>query len=388
MNRERSSQYVGAYADPMTGDRLSRGSAEEMRGSERRDPHKTSPKELILDPADASGGIGSHSLTHRNPPPPLSQMTVASFVEHKFAPEHINLKRYPSRLFYQAILKHVITPEEVERIFQMNPTDPRKRLKSLANWPYLNEMLLRDVRHEHVSRIADAATALGYSVWTTRHIRNVIGTIFSHAIQEKCFFGDNPISLVKPIRRPDQLETTLTPAEARIALGMMRYPERELTIIGAITAMSPAEIIGLQWAQINMMEEESNRNGIRIPPLMIAVRKRLYRGQLDDVTRNSFRDVAIDRRLLQILMELRMRSNFTQPNDFVLVSHFGTPVSHDNIMTQRLRPIAKRLGVPSVSSRMFRDSQGILTSELDRTSPFRFRIGDQVTPVMGTLCEA
>ena len=120
-----------------------------------------------------------------------SMMTIASFVELKFAPEHINLKRYPSRLFYQAILKHVIRPEQVERIFQMNTSDPRRRLKAIHDWPYLDEMRLCDVRHEHVSRITSAATAHGYSVVTVRHIRNVIGTIFSHAIRTAP--GDSPI---------------------------------------------------------------------------------------------------------------------------------------------------------------------------------------------------
>ncbi len=305
-----------------------------------------------------------------------SQMTVAGFVEYKFAPEHINLKRYPSRLFYQAILKHVISPEQVERIFHMNTSDPRRRLTAIKEWPYLGDFRLCDVHHEDVSRITSAATTHGYSVVTVRHIRNVIGTIFSHAIHEGHFFGDNPISLVKPIPKPREQEKALTPAEARSALGMMRYPERELTLIGAFTDMSPAEIIGLQWGDLNMMEEECVRDGERTPPMTITVRRRWYRGELDNVKKNSSRDLAIDQRLLQVLMGLRMRSRFTRQSDFVLVSQFGTPISHDNIMTQRLRPIARSLNVPSVSSRVFQRALGILTSELDRTSPFRSRFAD------------
>jgi hypothetical protein len=57
---------------------------------------------------------------------------------------------------------------------------------------------------------------------------------------------------------------------------------------------------------------------------------------------------------LSILMELRSRSRFTARGDFVLTSQVGTPISHDNLMTQRLRPIAKRLGVPAISSQAFR----------------------------------
>ncbi|HTG14677.1 MAG TPA: site-specific integrase [Blastocatellia bacterium] len=338
-----------------------------------------------LDETGENLASGIESGSHQ-PETLISSMTVASFVEQKFAPEHINLKRYPSRLFYQAILKHVIRPEQVERIFKMNTSDPRRRLKSIEDWPYLGEIRLCDVRHEHVSQVTSAATAHGYSVVTVRHIRNVIGTIFSHAIQEQLFFGENPISLVKPIPKPRELEKTLTPAEARTALSMMRYPERELTLIGAFTDMSPAEIIGLQWGHVNMMEEECYRDGKRIPPMTISVIKRWYRGELDNVKKNSCRDLPIDQRLLQVLMELRMRSRFTRPSDFVLVSQFGTPISHDNIMTQRLRPIARCLNVPSVSSRVFQSVQGILSSELDKTSPFRSRLASQTAVVV--QCEA
>jgi len=353
-------------------------------GSELRSPgdaDKSFDSELELESTSglASNGVepgSAHSST----------MTIASFIEQKFATEHINLKRYPSRLFYQAILKHVIRPEQVERIFQMNTSDPRRRLKAIPDWPYLDELRLCDVRHEHVSLITSAAAAHGYSIVTVRHIRNVIGTVFSHAIQERLFFGENPISLVKPIPKPREQEKTLTPAEARRALSMMRYPERELTLIGAFTDMSPAEIIGLQWGHINMMEEECHRDGKQIPPMTIAITKRWYRGELDNVKKNSRRELSIDQRLLQVLMELRMRSRFTRPSDFVLVSQFGTPISHDNIMTQRLRPIARCLNVPSVSSRVFQNVQGILSSELDKTSPFRSRLVDQTAAVL--QCEA
>src|SRR5258708_26877726 len=120
--------------------------------------------------------------------------------------------------------------------------------------------------------------------------------------------------------------------------------------------------------------------------MTIAVTKRWYRGELDDVKRNSCRELAIDQRLLQVLMELRMRSRFTRPSDYVLVSQFGTPISHDNVMTQRLRPIARSLNVPSVSSRVFQNVQGILSSELDKTSPFRGRLVVQADVSM--QCEA
>ena len=139
--------------------------------------------------------VDQHYLTHP------SHMTVEKFVENNFAPEHIDQMRYSGRAFYQAMLKHVIKPEEVDRIFRKNPADLRKKLQTLPDWPYLSEVRLCDVRRDDIARITAAARNSGYSVETVRHIRNVIGAIFSHAIQQQYYRGDNPVNLVKPLQK-------------------------------------------------------------------------------------------------------------------------------------------------------------------------------------------
>jgi integrase len=283
-----------------------------------------------------------------------SWMTVGTFVEEKFAPEHIELMRYAGRNFYQSILKHVITPEEVDRIFRKNPSDPRKKLRALPDWPYLNDVRLCEICSNDISRLTESAVNRGYSVETVRHIRNVIGAIIAHAIREKHFIGENPVSLVKPLRRLCKEEESLTLDQARLALSLMRYPEKEFILIGTLARTSPSETIGLQWRQINMTGNDFAQDRSAIPAMTIAIRQRWYRGELDAVRRNSQRDVPITRPLLSILTELRSKSRFTAPGDFVLTSQLGTPVSHDNMMAQRLRPIAKRLGVSAISSQAFR----------------------------------
>ncbi len=291
-----------------------------------------------------------------------SRITVGRFIEEKFGPEHIDRKRSSGRAFYQAILKHVIQPEEVDRIFRRNTADPRKTLHSLPGWPYLNAVRLCDVREDHINQIAEAASQNGYSVETVRHIRSVIGAIFSHAIREKYLVGDNPIANVKPPRRPQRNEMPLAPAEAVQALQLMRYPEKPFILLGAMTGLLPSEIIGLQWRHVNLTADPCFVDNIRIPPLSIAVRKRWYRGELDSVRKNCSRDVALPPALASLILELRSQSRYSRPDDFVLVSHRGTPISHDNLMTQRLRPIARELGVPSISARSFLDVPAVLLS--------------------------
>ncbi len=359
-------QQGGAEFGPAVPSLVSNFAADELFGSESgsglaTDSHPSAVEHINRQKWISDAAHDSPSPVHRDYL--ASPMSVVSFVEHRFAPEHVNLKRYPSRLFYQAILKHVISPEEVERIFGMNSLDPRKKLKALDRWPYLDQFPLSEIRHDHVSRIISAAAEQGYSAATIRHIRNVIGTLFSCAIEKRCFLGENPIRQVKPAQRLNKEGNTLTAVQAAQALAMMRHPEKEMTVIGAIAGMSPAEIFGLQWAQVNLTDEDIVQNDVRIPAMTIAVRKRWYRGQLDSVQRIAVRDLAIDTRLLSVLIGIKSNSRFAGPSDFVLVSQHGAPVNYDNLMTKRLRPIAKSLGVPSVTSRAFRQVQGVLTYE-------------------------
>ena len=44
-------------------------------------------------------------------------MTVAAFVENLFVPGHVATKEVTGRAHCRAILKHVLTPEEVDRAF-------------------------------------------------------------------------------------------------------------------------------------------------------------------------------------------------------------------------------------------------------------------------------
>jgi hypothetical protein len=57
--------------------------------------------------------------SHNGAPQPHS-MTIADFVEKMFVPEHVAIKGLAGRTHYRAILKHVLTPEEVQRVFKLD----------------------------------------------------------------------------------------------------------------------------------------------------------------------------------------------------------------------------------------------------------------------------
>jgi integrase len=300
---------------------------------------------------------------------PNSQMTIASFVENKFLPEYIALKRPSGRAYYKAMLRHVLRPEEVDGMLSVARKKPRRKLKAVPGWPYLSNVRLCDARPEHISRLISAALDRGYSVNTVAHIRNVVSAIFSHAKREQCFLGENPVSVVRPPEARRKRTQLLSLTQAKKALSVMEYPERELTLLSIFTGMNLAEILGLQWKQVNLTEEEFNRDGKPAAPRTIAVRNQLYRGSLENVKKSRVRDLPIPQPLFEILVKLKGRASFTGPDDFVLVSKVGTPVNQNNILARRIRPIAKQLGVPSLSCPAFLGIRKVLASEFGK--PFR-----------------
>ena len=54
-------------------------------------------------------------------------MTFEFFVESKFIPEHVEHKTFAGKTHYQAILKHLLRPETVNRVF-----NPRKDCECTA----------------------------------------------------------------------------------------------------------------------------------------------------------------------------------------------------------------------------------------------------------------
>src|SRR3954453_6443292 len=173
----------------------------------------------------------------------ISTMRFGTFIETIFIPEHVAHKTFAGQTHYCAILKHILHPETVDRIFDHH-SGGNAKLRAIPGWPYLDDLLLQDVTPAHVSRIVMAGFAQGDSAQTVKHIRKVIGAIISHAINDNFLHGTNPVSSVPlpPIIR--KRNQCLSAAQVRSILRLMKYPEREMTLITIATGMSISEICG------------------------------------------------------------------------------------------------------------------------------------------------
>jgi integrase len=325
----------------------------------RRDPIwvgiATGPKGLTKTEAREMIGAILLSQLRRQAILQRSSMTVAEFAEHKFIPEYVESKTFAGRIHYQSMLKYVVNPEEVDRIFQDDLVKRRTRLRPIADWPYLGHLPLREVRPETVQNLTSFVLKQGYSIQTVAHIRNVISTMFTHAAKEMCFGGENPARPVQLPKVHGLQQPILSHTDMVRLIKVMGYPEREMALIAIVTGMTVAEICGLQWKRVNLSDLEmlTSDNEV-VPPRTITVREEWVRSQLLDVAKKRQANYRIPSPLLPILRRLIARGEFTGPDDFVLTSRGGRPINPANVLARKLKPIGKEMKIPWLSWQHFR----------------------------------
>jgi integrase len=295
-------------------------------------------------------------------------MSLAEFVECRFAPEYVALKRSAGRAHFQAILRHILTPETVNRAFGVkSKADPSKvRNNAVPGWPYLDSLLLNNVKPENIQSLISTALRHGYSAQTVIHIRSVLRAVFSHAQTLQYVNGKNPATLAVPPRLARKEAHALTLAQLVQVLKLMRDPERDIALFAILTGMSVAEICGLQWKCVNLSDLRRLLDGEWIPARAIAIRNQSYRGEFGQVMESRKRILFIPEVLNSRLQVLRQRKRFATPNDFVLASRSGTPISQNNLASRRLKSIGKSLGLPWLSWQVFHRTHVALNSEFGR----------------------
>ena len=305
-----------------------------------------------------------------------SRMTFAFFVESKFIPEHVEHKAPAGKTHYQSMLKHLLKPETVNRMFRLeNPSN--SKLKSVPGWPYLDDVQLCDLKADHVRSLVSLAVARGYSSQTVKHIRNALHAIISHAQREGCFSGHNPVSLVKPPPMIRKTEHNLAISQIKEMLSLMQYPLKEIALLTITTGMNMVEICELQWKHVNLTDSERYIDGEVVPERSIAVRARWNRTGLDDLHSGRNRDIDIPEPLFPILERLRRRKSNTKAHDFVVTSQSGQPLLATSIRVPQLKPIGQKLGIPWLS---WHDLRRAYTASL---SEFRAQFNHEMAHATG-----
>ena len=277
------------------------------------------------------------------------RVSMATYVEMRFVPDHVMQKTRAGRTHYQAILKHILRPEVVSTMFARYGLESKSRLTSVDGWPYLDDANVCDLTSDHVRNIVSRAISQGYSPQTVKHIRNVLGTIISRASQEQLFRRANPAWEVSLPPTTHAVPPNLTLVEAKEVLGLMRYPEREIALILITTGLNVSDVCGLRWKHVNLSDTSVCSDGeIIAPRCMLVARLGAAFGHRDRAV-HHFRTFEIPGAILQRLKALRREQGQTAPDDFLLPLSAHDKSYSTYVNGLQLKRIGKQLGMPWLS---------------------------------------
>lgn len=327
----------------------------------------TEPSPLAPSSRSLQPGVEESSSSGGNDKPLPDQMPfrVGDFVEQVFFPKYILPKRAAGRAHFQAIMKHILSPERANRAFGTAGRS-KVRLSAIPGWPYLDNLLLSEVTQDDVELLITTCLDHGYSSQMATHVRNVIRNMFSCATAYGYYSGLNPAAFVSTPAIAHKPVPTLTLAQLKQVFNLMRHPERHVALFALMTDMNVSEICGLKWKYVNLTTDRRYLLGESIPERSIAVKMQNYRGEYRDVIGKRNRLVLIPELLYSSLQELKHRSNYNSNENFVLSSRKGTPVNPDNLATRRLKWIAQSLDMPWLSWKVFHRTGISLQRDLGR----------------------
>lgn len=291
-------------------------------------------------------------------------MSLVAFIQSKFIPDHVRLKSTAGRVHYLAILKHIVRPETVQTYFAEYPSKTKTRLKAVPGWPYLDDVRLCDLKPDHIRQLTTSAVARGYSAQTVKHIKNVLGTIITHAQKECLFDGYNPAAQVKLPRLVHTMPRDLTIDEARSILRILKYPEREIALISMSTGMGASDICALKWKHINLTRSELCIEGETVPPNGMVFRRHSSGFRVGEMKHSRSRVVVISNSLIHELQRLQQQRKHAGPNGFVIATPTGNPIQLMSARAHELRKAGRKLQLPWLSWRILKRAHGAILSEL------------------------
>jgi hypothetical protein len=324
---------------------------------------KASPSGLIspLTPRTDNHSRSAHEVHNW-----VASMSLADFVRQKFIPEFVENKRSAGRAHFHDLLKFIVFTDNGDHASADTPGRTITKRDTIANWPYMGSLRLGDITVETVQHITSMALASGYSLQTVTHIRNVIRTIYSHAIKACGYTGTNPAAPVPLPTVVHRDKHVLSLTELREVMTLMRSPESVIALFALLTDMNLVEISGLQWHCVNLSGNAQLAGEEWIPAKTIAIRNQWYRGEFRPVSISRKRFVSVPDLLCSILRDVRCRKRFTKPSDFVLSSHSGNPIYPGNIAKRRLKSVGQSCDMPWLSWNVFSRTHFKLKSEHGR----------------------
>lgn len=226
--------------------------------------------------------------------------------------------------------------------------------------PRWGNVLLEEVETVAVEQWLHSLTALAPA--TRTKIRNLMSSLFSHAIRHKLYAPEfqgtkargkrqvfNPISMVRTSSEPLRETETLTAEEIGAIISRIEQPAiRVMVALAGASALRRSEIRGLRWIDCNFEK------------LQFDVRQGLYRMTETRLkTRASRKAVPMLPELAEVLQEWRKETPYPADESWV----FASPYAYwpDSALVDYIRPAAIAAGITKhIHWHVFRHSVGTI----------------------------
>jgi integrase len=162
----------------------------------------------------------------------------------------------------------------------------------------------------------------------------LLNTMFDVAVQHD-LMGTSPVrrKLHRPQHEPKE-KPVLSAEQVRKVIEAVADEYKPLFVVTAVTGMRIGEILALRWQDVDLDARK------------MTVRHNLWRGQLGTPkTKASAKTRNLSDLLVTAFRIQRLKSRFTQPDDFVFARRDGSPYDRDWLRESVLYPALDAVGV-------------------------------------------
>ncbi len=207
----------------------------------------------------------------------------------------------------------------------------------------LGEERMRSINREQLQRLLETkAKECGRSM--VDHMRFRLRSIFELAMGERVVEFNPATSLFTPRKcQPERARLVLTPSQAATLVDLLDMREKVVARLATWEGMRPGEILGLK---VSDLDGDS-----------LWVRRRLYKGELDDPkNERSARQVALTTGT-KMLLEFWVQTLKTgSESDWLFPSENGTPIRRENIWPRHMLPKLEPAGLHWATFQVMRRS--------------------------------
>jgi integrase len=279
---------------------------------------------------------------------PEQLITVADLVDHYTETELANDlgnegKSHATKVVYKVFLGRWVRP----------------------TWGRQNIRAVRTTAVEHWLRQLVRADGNPMAPSTKAKIRNLMSTLFNHAIRyEWLEQGRNPILLVRQSAKRQRIPECLEPEELRALLSQLDRRFRVMVLLDAASGLRRSELLALKWSDVDFDE------------LQINGRRSIYLNVIGNCkTEASRKPVPMDPMLASELWSWKQDSPYRQSDDWLFASprtRGRNPYWPDSLLANVIRPAALRAGIGKhIGWHTFRHYLPFLTMSSDMKGPCR-----------------